>query len=80
MLNTDPTRPLFRIVVGLAGLAMVGFGVNALVQHGDRFYTNWFGGLVFAPLAIIFGAFTIGCAVFKPAWLVTPRDSSSRKR
>lgn len=79
MLNTEPQRPLVRIVAGLAGLAMVGFGISALVQRGDMFYTNWFGGLVFAPLAIIFGVFTIGCAVFKPNWLAT-RNTTPRKR
>ena len=49
MLNTEPQRPIVRIVAGLAGLAMVGFGIGALVRGGDLFYTNWFGGLVFAP-------------------------------
>ena len=47
MLNTEPRRPLVRIVAALAGLAMVGFGVGTLVRRGDMFYTNWFGGLVF---------------------------------
>lgn len=80
MLNTEPQRPLARIVAGLAGLAMVGFGVGALVRRGDMFYRNWFGGLVFAPLALLFGVFTIGCAIFKPTWLAARRETTHRKR
>jgi hypothetical protein len=52
--------------VGLAGLAMISLGVVPILKRGDIFYTNWFGGLVFAPLAILFGVFTIGCALFRP--------------
>jgi hypothetical protein len=60
MLSTDPQRPLPRIVAGLAGLAMISLGVAPILKRGDIFYTNWFGELVFSPLAIIFGLFTIG--------------------
>ena len=76
MLNTEPRRPLARIVVGLAGLSMVGFGVGSVLRRGDMFYTNWFGGLVFGPLAILLGVFIIGCAMFKPSWLVATRDKT----
>lgn len=69
MLNTEPRRPLARIVAGLAGLSMVGFGVGSILRRGDMFYTNWFGGLLFGPLAILLGVFIIGCAMFKPSWL-----------
>jgi hypothetical protein len=69
MLNTGPQRPLYRFVAGLAGLAMISLGVAPILRRGDMFYTNWFGGLVFSPLAIVFGLCTIGCAVFKPSWL-----------
>lgn len=80
MLNTEPQRPLARIVAGLAGLAMMGFGIGALIRRGDMFYTNWFGGLVFAPSTILLGIFTIGCAIFKPSWLAARRDTIRRKR
>jgi len=79
MLNTEPNRPLLRTVAGLAGLAMISLGVAPVLKRGDIFYSNWFGGLVFAPLAIIFGLFTIGCALFKPSWLAT-REAARRKR
>ena len=80
MLNTEPQRPLFRIVAGLAGLAMISLGAAPFLKRGDIFYTNWFGELVFAPLAIIFGLLTIGCAVFKPSWLSATSDAVRRKR
>lgn len=75
MLNTQPQRPLPRIVAALAGLAMICLGLTPLLRRGDVFYTNWFGGLVFAPLAIV-GVFTIGCALFRPKWLAAPRQKN----
>jgi len=65
---------LFRIVAGLAGLAMISLGLAPILKRGDIFYTNWFDELVFSPLAIIFGLFTVGCAVFKPSWLSATRE------
>jgi hypothetical protein len=73
MLNTEPRSPFYRIIAGLAGLAMVSHGIAPMLNRGDIFYTNWFGGLIFSPLAIVFGLFTIGCAVFKPIWLSATR-------
>jgi hypothetical protein len=80
MLSTDPERPFHRIVAGLAGLAMISLGVAPILKRGDISYTNWFGGLVLSPLAIIFGLFTIGCAVFKPSWLSATRQVARRKQ
>jgi hypothetical protein len=40
---------------------------------------NWFGGLVFAPFALIFGVFTIGCALFKPSWLAAKRTQFQKR-
>jgi formate-dependent nitrite reductase membrane component NrfD len=37
------------------------------------FATNWFGGLVFAPLAIVLGLLVIVFALFKPEWLMAKR-------
>jgi hypothetical protein len=34
---------------------MMGFGVRALSQKGDLFYTNWFGELVFELIATALG-------------------------
>ena len=61
-------------------LAIVGFGLGPLVQRGDLFSTNWFGGLVFAPLAIILGLIVIAFALFKPKWLAAKRAEPKHKR
>ena len=79
MLNGEPHRPLTRIVAFLAGLAMISLGLAPILRRGDIFYSNWFGGLVFSPLAIIFGLFIIVCALFKPSWLAVTRETKRRK-
>lgn len=73
MLDNDPRGLLHRLVAVLAGLAIAGFGVGPLVQRGDLFSTNWFGELVFAPLAIVLGLIVIAFALFKPEWLTAKR-------
>jgi hypothetical protein len=78
MLNTDPKRPLARIVAVLAGLAIFGWGLRAVLWQHDLHYQNWFGELVFAPLAILFGLLTIFGALFKPEILGRPRMPPKR--
>jgi hypothetical protein len=80
MLNTDPQGFLYRFIAFLAGLAMISLGVVPTVRHHQLFYANWFGELVFTPIAILFGIFTIGCALSKPSWLAAPRDERKRDR
>jgi hypothetical protein len=65
MLHLERTRPLFRAVMVLAGLSCIGAGL-APMRHGGLFYANWWGGLVFALLAIILGFVFILGAIFKP--------------
>lgn len=79
MLNTDPHGFLYRIVAGVAGLAVIGFGVDPLLHGGDLFGTNWFGELVFAPLAIVLGLIAVCFALFKPEWLVANRIERKRR-
>lgn len=73
MLNTDPHGFLFRIIAVVAGLAIIGFGAAPLLQRGDLFSTNWFGELVFGPLAIVLGLMVVVFALFKPEWLMAER-------
>ena len=79
MLNTDPHSFLYRLVAVVAGLAIIGFGLGPLLRGGDLFSTNWFGGLVFGPLAILLGLIVIGFALFKPEWLVAKRIERKRR-
>jgi hypothetical protein len=66
MLNTDPKRPLVRIIATLAGLAIFGWGLEAFLWQRDLHYKNWFGELIFAPFAILFGLAMILSALLKP--------------
>jgi len=79
MLNPDPHGFLCRTVAVIAGLAIIGFGVGPLLHGGDLFGTNWFGELVFAPLAIVLGLIVAGFALFKPEWLVARRIERKRR-
>ena len=79
MSNTDPQGSLYRVVAVVAGLAIIGFGVGPLIRSGDLFGTNWFGELVFGPLAILLGLIVVGFAVFKPEWLVAKRIDRKRR-
>ena len=79
MLNTDPHGFLYRVIAVVAGLAIIGFGVSPLLRGGDLFGTNWFGELVFRPLAILLGLIVVGFALFKPEWLVAKRIERQRR-
>jgi len=65
MLNPDPKRPLNRIIFIAFGVAAIGFGLAPL-RHGHLFYQNWWGGMEFGPLAILFGVLFILGAIFRP--------------
>lgn len=79
MLNTDPHGFLYRVVTVVAGLAIIGFGVGPPLHAGELFGTNWFGELVFGPLAIVLGLIVVGFALFKPEWLVAKRVERKRR-
>jgi len=78
MLDTDPKRPLARVIAGLAGLAVFGWGVRGISLQGDLHYRNWFGELIFAPFAILFGLVIVLSALFKPEILGRPGTRPKR--
>jgi hypothetical protein len=65
MFNADPKRPLSRAIFMALGLTAIGLGLAPL-RHGRFFYENWWEGLVFGLLAILFGLLFILGAIFKP--------------
>lgn len=79
MFNTDPHSVLYRTVAVVAGFVIIGFGVAPLRHGNDLFGTNWFGELVFAPLAIVLGLIVIAFALFKPEWLLAKRIERKRR-
>jgi hypothetical protein len=69
LLDTDPKRSLARRVAGLAGLSILAWGLGAILWRGELLhYRIFFGKLVFAPFAILFGVIIIIIvgALFKP--------------
>jgi uncharacterized membrane protein len=43
----------------------------SLLAKGEITYTNWWNGLVFAPLAVLFGIALVAMALLKPEWLAS---------
>jgi len=78
MFSSDPKSPMVRVVASLAGLTVGEWGLASIFRHGDLHYQNWFGELVFAPLAILFGLVMILGALFKPEILGRPGASPKR--
>jgi hypothetical protein len=78
MFSSDPNRPLFRIIAALVGLAIAGRGFISLSWRGNLHYANWFGGLVFAPFAVLLGLALILSALFKPEILGRPASRWKR--
>jgi len=74
----DPRRPMVRVVAGFAGLAVLGWGLAPVLRHNDLHYQNWFGELVFAPFAILFGLLALFGALFKPQILGRPAARSKK--
>jgi hypothetical protein len=46
-------------------LMIIGTGLIPLVLNKNLFYLNWWGGLIFAPLAVIVGIFFLYIVIFK---------------
>jgi hypothetical protein len=78
MLNVDPKGMLNRSVAAFIGVCAIGSGLHAIVVNNDFNYTNWFGGLVFAPVAILLGGVVLFGALFKPE--ILGRRMSRKKR
>lgn len=49
----------------LVALMIIGTGLIPLTLKGDLFYSNWWSGLVFAPLAVLLGVFFLYIVLFK---------------
>jgi len=55
-------------VIAFLGFSAIFLGLGPMLR-GDLFFSNWFHGLVFAPLAVIFGVVMILMAIFTPKYL-----------
>jgi hypothetical protein len=78
MLKIDPHGMLYRAIAGVVGVAIIGMGLAPILRSGDWSYRTWYGGLAFAPVVVLLGAFIIFSALFKPKWLGATRVGSKR--
>jgi hypothetical protein len=58
MFNPDLNSTLNRTIFVVLGVMLIGLGLASLRNVGLG-YHNWWGGLVFGPFAIVFGALFI---------------------
>lgn len=64
-MKTKAKRLFIRSGLILVALMVIGTGLVPLALKGDLFYSNWWGGLVFAPLAVLGGIFFLYLVLFK---------------
>ena len=57
------TSTIGRIAIVLGGLSVLATGLHSMLR-GNYSYENWWGGLAFAPLAVIGGGAIIVAALF----------------
>lgn len=56
-------RYFVRLVMLLLGLVPITFGISVILK-GQYFYSNYWGGVVFGPFAIVVGLIIIFIALF----------------
>lgn len=64
-MNKKNKRKIKRSGFIIAALMVTTTGLIPLVFKNDLFYSNWWGGLVFAPLAVFVGLFVLYLSIFK---------------
>lgn len=72
---------LKRIGCGIVGVMVLAAGLNfSRIAHGFS-YRNWFGGLVFGPVAIVLGMVALLGAIFNwpKIWDSPPKDPTRKK-
>jgi hypothetical protein len=67
-----------RLYLALGSVLVVVIGAGTMVRGGTN-YLNWWGGLVFAPAAILIGALGLFIAIFRPG-AAEPANKKSRIR
>lgn len=69
-----------RSVFGVLSLCILFFGTMAILKSPLMSYTNYWGGLVFGPFAIVVGALLIMVAVIFPERLGRDRPRFKWRR
>jgi hypothetical protein len=68
-----------RTILALISFLIVMLGAATLF-HGKLEYYNWWGGIIFAPFAIIIGSLGLVIAAFKPKVFEETAERKSRFR
>jgi hypothetical protein len=79
MIKTFGPSWMPRAILALISLVIVMFGAGTLFNGKIDYYNSW-GGIVFAPIAIIIGSLGLIIAALKPKILVQPPKRKSRFR
>lgn len=66
-----------RVVAFWVAIASVCFGLRPLLR-GDLFYSNYWGGLVLGPLAIVIGLFALYLVLFR--WKELSEKAAAKRR
>jgi len=64
-MKTKAKKLFIRSGLILVALMVIGTGLVPLALKKDLFYSNWWGGLVFAPLTVLVGIFFLYLVLFK---------------
>ena len=68
-----------RTILASISLLIIMLGIATLL-HGKIEYSNWWGGIVFAPFAIIIGSLGLLIAAFKPTVFLQTEKKKRRFR
>ena len=78
-MNDTSRRKANRMAIVIAGSVLILTGILSIIT-GQLHYLNYWGGLVFAPVAILAGSLAIYIAVYRPGKMDLPnRDRKGRK-
>jgi len=80
MIRGAQQKKYLRILCGIFGLVAFFVGLRPILT-GQYSYENWFGGLVFAPVAIIAGVLMVLGAIFnwRSVWDLPAKDTHHHK-
>ena len=76
-MNRRNKKTFIRSGFILGAVAVICTGILPLLSKEDLFYSNWWGGLVFAPLTLMVGCFLLYLVIFK--WEIIEKGLSSKK-
>ena len=68
-----------RIFIGLFGFILIMTGLKNIF-YGNQNYSNYWGGIVFAPIAILIGVLVIIITVFRFDSITNSKEQSKKSK